>query len=267
MSVRTTTFIYTLLDPRTGEIRYVGKADNPKKRLVGHLRQCKRGGSHRAHWLRLLLAEGFNPSLEVIDEVLQSEWAAVECAYVIFYKEQGCDLVNSTPGGEGFGTGANHPLFGRPRPPEVRAKLSAANKGKRLSPEVRAKLMAAHKGKVFSPERCANMSAAQKGKRASVAKRAHLQKLHAANRGRKPTPEQIARQVAAQTGRKHSVETLAKLRAKAVGRVPSTATRAAQIAAMTGSKHTPEHCAKMSAGIKIAWESRRLKSWLAEMWN
>ncbi len=264
MSARSTTFIYALLDPRTGEIRYVGKANDPKKRLVDHLRQCKFGESHRVHWLRQLLANGVGPLLEVVDEVSQSEWAAAECAYVTFYKEQGCNLVNSTPGGEGFGTGEAHPLFGRPRPVEVRAKLSAANKGKRMSPEARTKLSVAHTGKVFSAERRANMGAAQIGKRVSAKTR---EKLRVANTGRKPTPAQIAKQIAARLGRKHSITTLSKLRAKAAGRVPSAATRAAQIAAMTGSKHTPEHCAKMSAGIKIAWESRRLKSWLAEMWN
>lgn len=29
--------IYALSDPRTGEVRYVGKANDPKGRLRGHL--------------------------------------------------------------------------------------------------------------------------------------------------------------------------------------------------------------------------------------
>ncbi len=251
MSASATTFIYALLDPRTGAIRYVGKADDPQKRLGDHLRQCKCGESYRAHWLRQLLRDGLRPLLEVVDEVAQSEWAAVECAYVTFYKEQGCELVNATPGGDGMGAGELHPLFGRPRSPEVRAKLSAANKGKTLSPEVRAKLRAAHNGKIFSPERCANMSAAQKGKPASAAKLVKLKALHAANRGRRPTPEQTARKVAAQTGRKHSPETIAKMRATGAGRKPSEATR----------------LANRRPGLIRMWERRRQEATLAEMWN
>jgi len=34
-----TTFIYILKDPITNEIRYVGKADNPKVRLNEHIRK------------------------------------------------------------------------------------------------------------------------------------------------------------------------------------------------------------------------------------
>ncbi len=202
MSASATTFIYALLDPRTKAIRYVGKADDPQKRLGDHLRQCKCGESYRAHWLRQLLRNGLKPLLEVVDEVAQAEWAAVECAYVTFYKEQGCELVNATPGGDGTGAGELHPLFGRPRPPEVRAKLSAANKGKRAGP--------------FSVERRANMSAALKGK-SYPAKRACLQKLHAANRGRKASRDAVARRVASRRGYKHSPETITKMRATAAG--------------------------------------------------
>jgi len=68
---------------------------------------------------------------------------------------------------------------GRKTPPEVKAKLSAKNKGQKrstetrqkmslakkgriVSMETRAKLSEVHKGKKYSPERCAKMSAAKK---------------------------------------------------------------------------------------------------------
>lgn len=228
------TFIYVLLDPRTGAIRYVGKADNPKKRLNDHLRQCRRGETHRARWLRSLLAEGTRPILEVIDEVAQAEWSAAECAYVTFYKEQGCDLVNATPGGEGMGAGEGHPLFGKTRPPETRAKLSAALKGRKPPP--------------FSAEHCANIGLALKGKLSDV-KLACLEKLHVANKGWRPSPEQTARKIAAQLGRKHSPTTIAKMKVAAVGR---------RVPVMPY-----EECVAKS---KRGWERRRLQACLAEMW-
>lgn len=36
-----TTFIYSLKDPRTNEIKYVGKSNNPKNRLNRHIRESK----------------------------------------------------------------------------------------------------------------------------------------------------------------------------------------------------------------------------------
>jgi len=35
------TFIYTLRDPITDEIKYVGKSDDPKSRLVEHINKSK----------------------------------------------------------------------------------------------------------------------------------------------------------------------------------------------------------------------------------
>ena len=59
-----------------------------------------------------------------------------------------------------------------PHTPEHRARLSAANKAKKLSPEARAKISAANKGKKRSPEARAKISAANKGKQFSPETRA-----------------------------------------------------------------------------------------------
>ena len=46
------TFIYGLTDPRTGEVRYVGKADHPERRVGEHLKA--KDPCHRVHWLQEL---------------------------------------------------------------------------------------------------------------------------------------------------------------------------------------------------------------------
>ena len=77
---------------------------------------------------------------------------------------------------------------GKPKSAETKAKLSAAQKGiKRGSPsaETKAKLSAAHKGKTLSAETKAKMSAAQKGKPKSAEARA---KMSAAKKGKKYGP-------------------------------------------------------------------------------
>jgi group I intron endonuclease len=135
-----TTFIYALKCPLMGEIRYIGKSDNPKERFRKHITRSFKKSNHRECWIQSLLESGKKPELEILDEVNFEFWASLEAAYIQFYTELGFPLVNSTLGGEGitFST-------------EIRAKMSAAmvgNKrwfGKTLSEEHRKKISIAKK--------------------------------------------------------------------------------------------------------------------------
>lgn len=159
-------FIYSLNCPITGAVRYVGKSKNPFTRLIQHISESKKETNHRACWIRYLAEQGLRPLLEIVDEATSEHWQQLEVAYIEFFREQGCNLVNGTNGGE------DPPLFSRRGmkcSPEARAKISAANKGnkyclgRKLSSEARAKLRAANEGKKHSPEARAKMSAAKKG--------------------------------------------------------------------------------------------------------
>lgn len=92
-----TTFIYILIDPRSNQIRYVGKSNNPRKRLSAHL--YDRGRTYKANWVQLLVKENFKPILEIIDEVPISEWEFWEQHYISLYRSWGFDLKNMTIGG------------------------------------------------------------------------------------------------------------------------------------------------------------------------
>ncbi len=46
------TFIYSLFDPSTNEIRYVGKSDNLNIRLIEHIRKCKYSITHKNNWIK-----------------------------------------------------------------------------------------------------------------------------------------------------------------------------------------------------------------------
>ena len=49
------TFIYGLCDPETNEIRYIGKSNQPKKRLQDHIYSCERTVTHKNNWIKSLL--------------------------------------------------------------------------------------------------------------------------------------------------------------------------------------------------------------------
>lgn len=122
-----TTFIYALCEPDTRTIRYIGKADNPEKRLRAHVKRAE-GPTHKNNWLCSILAASQSPKLVILREVPQTEWQEWEQRYIQAARCLGMDLTNSTDGGE--------------NPPSV--------KGKKLTPSHRAKISAAHKGKTFS---------------------------------------------------------------------------------------------------------------------
>lgn len=227
-----TTFIYALLDP-TGKIRYIGKADKPKKRFYYHLRD--KIDNRKNRWIRSLFRQGLEPTFEIIDEVSQSEWQAAEAAYILFYREQGCDLVNTDPGGYGPGSGKENHNYGKHWSPEIRAKMSAANKGKPWSAKEREaakyRRPARQKGYKHSPETCLKMSLSKKGEKHNYF-------------GKKRSPEIGAKISKALTG---------------VKRKPLSADHRAKLAAkLKGKKRPAEVCAKISATKRLQFARGQL---------
>jgi hypothetical protein len=59
--------IYSLIDPRSAEVRYVGQTVGPaNRRLRRHLSECS-GETHKERWIRSLAALGLAPTIEVIE--------------------------------------------------------------------------------------------------------------------------------------------------------------------------------------------------------
>ena len=107
-------YIYALEYP-LGNIRYIGKAKNPYRRFNRHINDARKyTSSHKLAWIHSLLMEEKLPHLYIIDKIPESEWEEWECRYIKEAKELGCDLTNSTPGGDGL---HNPPM-------EVRKKIS-----------------------------------------------------------------------------------------------------------------------------------------------
>lgn len=166
-------YVYVLTDPRKpDDVRYVGVTENPKRRLKKHIADVNHQNNHRTNWIKSLLADEVVPIMTIIDETDSENWAQCEIGWIAYYRGLGCNLVNSTDGGEGtrgivrseetrrkISQSVSNPSeetrrkmseAGRNRPPiseETRRKMSEGRRGenspsygKRHSEETRRKL-------------------------------------------------------------------------------------------------------------------------------
>ena len=100
------TFIYSLSDPSTNEIRYVGKSDNPDLRLIEHIRKCKYGTTHKNNWIKSLLNRNLKPIVEVLDVVSIHDCGFWENYWITTMKTWGFNLTNIANGGIGGNLGS-----------------------------------------------------------------------------------------------------------------------------------------------------------------
>jgi hypothetical protein len=95
-----TTYIYTLQDPISNEIRYVGKTDYLKQRLYAHIIECKTDRkTHKINWIKSLLENGLRPVISVLDEVESDEWEYWERFWIQQLNQWGLRLTNISSGG------------------------------------------------------------------------------------------------------------------------------------------------------------------------
>jgi hypothetical protein len=95
-------FIYTLSDPDTGLVRYVGQTVDVSKRYGLHLFHSKNGRArtHKEKWINKLMADGKEPVLEVVWEGDANKLNTKEIQYIALFKSIGARLTNQTYGGE-----------------------------------------------------------------------------------------------------------------------------------------------------------------------
>lgn len=106
-------FIYALVDPRTGCARYIGYTNNLKRRLNDHIRTammkpylpntCIRNDkpdewfceSRKSAWIRSLIHQGLLPEISLILEVEDKSKAYFEGFWGLIYADS--DLLNDKP--------------------------------------------------------------------------------------------------------------------------------------------------------------------------
>lgn len=99
------TYIYILQEPDDNSVRYVGKSNNPKRRLQAHLSNKDKNNSYVNNWIKSLKAKGIKPIMSIIDET-EDDWQSLEMYWIEQFKVWGFNLTNCTKGGEGaYGAG------------------------------------------------------------------------------------------------------------------------------------------------------------------
>ncbi len=182
------TFIYALVDPITDQVKYIGKSNNPKKRLEGHV--VDKDKTYKTMWISSLKKQNLRPILEIVDTVSNFEWEFWEQHYISLYKSWGFRLTNLSTGG--FGGVSDK------RSDETKLKMRLAQLGKTHSPETREKLKLISTGKRYSDE------TKEKNRQSQL--------------GKKMPPEAVARTAAKNRGRKNTEECKQRISEKLKGR-------------------------------------------------
>jgi NUMOD3 motif len=190
------TAIYSLHDPVSGDVRYIGKTHHPlHKRLKSHLRETRR--PDRAHgrknrWINSLILQGLMPRICLVEQVpIGKDWEEYEKLWIAKYRALlAGTLLNHMSGGQ------NGPPKGCAKSPETRQKIAASLTGRKST----------RVGYKHSPSTLQKMAEARKGRRLSPE---HRRNLTLARLGKKRTPEQrqkmseiAKRRVATEAGRK-----------------------------------------------------------------
>ncbi len=98
--------IYSLIDPITNEIRYVGKTVSPLyKRLSSHYRDKKK--SYKTNWINTLRNKGLKPLIKLIEICKSDNWEEREKHWISYYRKV-YSLTNYLDGGQGQQKGYKH---------------------------------------------------------------------------------------------------------------------------------------------------------------
>lgn len=183
--------IYKITNPK-GKV-YIGQTNNIERRHSGYAR-----GDCKSQKLLYNSIRKYGWEAHKVEKVFEGTCSGaclnrLEVFFIDHYRSYSTGL-NLTKGGGG--------ARGYKPSEETKAKQSAAKKGKPLphlnTPEVRARISAAHKGKELSQETRARLSEAHKGKKLSPE---HIAKRVATTKARGTTRK----------GKKHSEESKAKM--------------------------------------------------------
>jgi hypothetical protein len=194
-------FIYSLSDPRNGEIRYVGYTGKSLElRLSRHIKNATSGKkSWLYNWIRVLLSDGHTPNIDILEKVKQNHQER-EKYWIRVGKEKGWNLTNATIGGDG--------VVGYAFTEEVKEKISEKIRNMWSDPSMREKIINSRIGLKHTEETKRKMSASMTGLKRSSSGRENIRK---AELGRVIPEEQRQKISATLKGRVFSNDTCKKI--------------------------------------------------------
>lgn len=89
--------IYTLTDPRTNEIKYVGCTTRPEQRRRALLYGGLQHSAVMSAWRAEVFASGLEPVFQVVEKCLLKSSKRREQAWMDQLREEGHDLLNQRP--------------------------------------------------------------------------------------------------------------------------------------------------------------------------
>lgn len=265
-------YIYGLVCPIAGVVRYVGKSTRPQARLRAHIHGAVREAydHHTSRWLRKLKAADLEPTLIILHEVAEGErWQDAERAFIASAPDRGWKLTNSTAGGEGLDyidpeadaryranlSAAMTKVWGTPE----RRLVAQARSRKFYSDPVASAAKAAAVRKAYErPEVLARASEINReiGSRPEV-KAAKSQKAKAAWSDPITGSKRRATFKADATRAKMSASAKARFAEPGAKAYLSTPEQRAKLSAAAQRRSTPEYRAMMAAKTAASWKKRK----------
>lgn len=258
-------FIYALIDPRTDEIRYIGKTQyqTVEVRFKQHLKDSARGKEYYVYrWMRILQQDGLIPQVCVLESGAGAGVDEAEKKWISWYRPWG-RLTNLTDGGDG-----SSKLF---QSEEKRRKISESWKYRVVSEETKRKQSEVRRGKVPKRGEAWRLKVSQMCIERNKQPRSleTRQKTSATMKGRKRGPFTLEHRQNISKGRigikmktPRSAEARAKLSKALTGRIikPESIAKSLETRKRNGTggkPHTPESREKIRQAQLAAWARGR----------
>lgn len=148
--------IYGLVDPTTGQLRYIGRSSSGLERPRRHAALSGREDTHKARWIRECLDLGLRPKIILLQAFEEPDILnQAEIHWIAYFRAMGCPLTNLTDGGGG--------CSGYRQSESHIQKRAALHVGSRRSPEARARMSTAAKNRPVHPNAYKALSRKLKG--------------------------------------------------------------------------------------------------------
>lgn len=168
------TFIYTLTDPFTNQVRYIGKTINLQRRYYQHCNKkiLQKNKTYKNNWILNILNKNSKPIIDIIDDTSEDNWEQLEKYWIEQFRQWGFNLTNLAEGGQGCSgykwteqmkanqskrlSGKISPLRGTKRDKTICNKIKKARTGVKMSDITKLKISISNKNHLLGIKHVGN---------------------------------------------------------------------------------------------------------------